>query len=242
MTSSGDSYNKLKSLILYRSKFDSRYGNNILTGRKSGRKGPSEQHVKTNRSLGSTTRTSYTGTRKNDQKTPQLHKSLTTENIEQLHHHFKQLEIGKMDRRDLRDTLEKFNIYYADDEFENLFLKTNTNRDDMVDWDEIVSYMLLGFEDDFGDNAKESLDSPIKEKPVIRRTRQRYQIIKIDFFPAVLSGQILDMNQGVFVTIAIDGTVNFYDLDWELKRVGKSPSRKYAIAIPGIDLLINLIN
>lgn len=222
------SYNKLKSRVVYGPKFHSRYRTSTSTGGRTNKKDEPLQvtEATTAHSLGSTTRMSYYGTGTSDAKTPQLHKKLTKENIERLHQHFKGHEMEKLDRRELRDTFEKFSIYYTDDEFENLFLKVNTDRDDMVDWDELVSYMLLGFEDDFGDKAKESLDPPIKEKPVTRRTRQRYQIVRIDFFPVVLADQGVNMKQGAFVTVGIDGTVNFYNLDWELQRIGKSPSRK----------------
>lgn len=227
--SSNRAHNKLKSLIVYGPKFNSRYCKSLSQSVKSHinkRDELSKFPDVSNKSLGSTTRTSYLGTSTSNKKTSQLNKRLTKENINRLHEHFKGCEMGKMNRGELRDTLEKFSIYYNDDEFENLFLKINTDRDDKINWNEIVSYMLLGFEDDFGDKAKELLDPPIKEKPVMRPTRQRYQVVRTDFFPTVLQGQSIDMKQGVFVTIAIDGTVNFYDLDWELQRVGKSPSRK----------------
>lgn len=218
------SYKTIKSRVIYGPKFESRYLSNTNSGSRE-----TKEKVKSDvgtRSLGSTTRTSFYGTVGSYAKTPQLHKKLTKENIERLHQHFKGHVIQKLERSELRDIFEMFSIYYTDDEFENLFLKINTDRDDMVDWDELVSYMLLGFEDDFGDKAKESLDPPIKEKPITRRTRQRYQIVRIDFCPTVFPDQGVNMKQGAFVSIAMDGTVNFYNVDWELQRVGKSQSRK----------------
>ncbi|XP_063708765.1 WD repeat-containing protein on Y chromosome [Culicoides brevitarsis] len=218
---SGSTGNKSSYDVVYGSKFSPRYSKSPSKSSKKSSK------VAVNRSTtGSTTRMSFFGTEKSDAKTPQLHKRLTKENIEKLFLHFRENDETnkKMDRCELRDTFEKFNIYYTDDEFENLFLKINTDRDNLVDWNEVVSYMLIGFEDDFGDKANESLDPPIKEKPVVRRTQQRHHIVRIDFLPTVLPGQSVNMKQGIFVSIALDGAVNFYDLDWELQRVGKSPS------------------
>lgn len=162
------------------------------------------------------------------QETPKLHKILTKDDIDRIHRIFKNPSgEQKFSQTQLRNLLEQFKIYYTDTEFENLFLKINTNRDDFVEWDEFISYMMLGFEDDQGDKHKESLDPPIKERPIFKKTKHRHQIVRIAFCPTVLSDGSVNFAQGGYVVTACDGTVNYYNLDWELLRSGKSNSRKF---------------
>lgn len=158
-------------------------------------------------------------------ETPKLHKILTKDDIDRLHCIFKSSVEEKFSQTQLRNLLEQFNVYYIDNEFENLFLKINTNRDDFVEWDEFISYMMLGFEDDQGDKHKESLDPPIKERPIFKKSKHRHQIIRIELCQTVLSDRSVNFSQGGYVVTACDGTINYYSLDWELLRSGKSPSR-----------------
>lgn len=175
-------------------------------------------------SISSTSLGSYTIGRK-VAKPSQLHQILTANDIEQLHDVFKSRE-GKLSPEDLRRALEGYKVYFTDEDFERLFLKINTDRDWMCSWDEFVTYLILGFEDDEGDQDKEELDPPIKELPKIKRTRLRHQLVRVNYYPTVLDDRSMNMAQGSYVVAATDGTVNYYTLDWELQRVGSSKSRE----------------
>lgn len=154
---------------------------------------------------------------------PKLHRLLTLNDIEELSDFFSSKE-GKLKPIELKKALETYKIYFTEEDFQTLFLKINTDRDQLASWDEFVTYLILGFEDDEGDKDKEELDVPIKEYPVIKRTRHRHPIARIDYFPTVLSDRSVSVSQGSYVVAAIDGTVNYFTLDWDLQRFGESKS------------------
>lgn len=155
---------------------------------------------------------------------PKLHRLLSVNDIEELNDYFKSQE-GKLTPAELRKALEKYRIYYTNEDFDVVFLKINTDRDWLCSWDEFITYLIFGLEDDEGDQDKEELDPPIKERPITRRTRLRHQIVKITYCPTVQTDRSVKMSQGSYVVAATDGTVNYYTLDWELQRTGQSASR-----------------
>lgn len=58
-----------------------------------------------------------------NEETIKLHELLEHEDIEKLYELFKKSKYEKFDAEELREILEKFNIFYTDKEFNVLFLK-----------------------------------------------------------------------------------------------------------------------
>lgn len=121
----------------------------------------------------------------------------------------------------------------------------NTNRDDHVDWDELISHLLLGFQADDPYNQKETLNLPIEKAPIIRKSLHNFPIVRIRFCPTFLPVRfslylllILDkihlnfnishkdrsINNitGNFITASKDGTLIWWNHNFEYQRMGKS--------------------
>lgn len=164
-------------------------------------------------------------------KSQQLHKILSSNEIENLHEIFCNAPNQKCDPIELRKILDQqFGIYYSDAEYENLFLKLNTNRDNQCDWDEFVSLMILGFQEDDPYNQKETLNMPVTGTPLVRKSMHHHSIVRITFCPTVLPDRSVDYTKGSFITTAKDGSVNFWSMDFDLQKSGTSKSSTLKVA------------
>ena len=61
----------------------------------------------------------------------------------------------------------------------------NTSRTGEVDWEEVVSHLILGYFGNDSENQRESLQPPIMGLPVIIRSQHRHPISRITFSPDV---------------------------------------------------------
>ena len=158
---------------------------------------------------------------------PRLHEKLTLQEIESLHEIFLNAKDQKFSPGELRNVLLRFNIHFTDDEYTNLFLKINTNRDNESDWDEFVSYLILGFQDDDPHAQKESLLNPIMGPPEVKRSHHKHSIINMSLCPRVGLAKNVDfINDYLYLSTDKEGTINFWDLNMELMRHGKSKNSK----------------
>ncbi|KAH9642095.1 hypothetical protein HF086_007215 [Spodoptera exigua] len=93
----------------------------------------------------------------------------------------------KMRAGEFRELLKtRLSVEYDDDEYNLLFLKINTSRTGEIDWDELVSHLLLGY--NFANDAekqRQALQPPIIGLPVIMRSEHRHPISRICFCPDV---------------------------------------------------------
>lgn len=106
-----------------------------------------------------------------------LHEWLKSEEIEYLHRRF--VDKGQLTYTDLRKELEALNIIFTDVEFNRLFLKINQNRDFKCDWNEFISYLIFGFQEDDPSSRKEALILPISEAPTVKKSEHRSPICAI---------------------------------------------------------------
>lgn len=120
-----------------------------------------------------------------DYSQPQLlHRYLTRENVQHLHQLFDQRKQLLPD--ELRAELFVLTgVRFSDEEFETLFMKINTDRDNFCQWDELISYLILGFHNDDPLAVQESLDLPISLDMSVKLGRQTYPVIKIEYSPMV---------------------------------------------------------
>ncbi|XP_072939035.1 WD repeat-containing protein on Y chromosome-like [Epargyreus clarus] len=124
--------------------------------------------------------------------------------------------------RDLLRTL--LNVEYDDEEYKILFLKINTNRNGEIEWDELVSHLLLGYFGNDPENQRESLQLPIMGLPTIMRSMHRQTISRICFCPDVAKNRTTDPMQGAYITASRDGMINWWTLDMNLLRTAYSSS------------------
>ncbi|PZC77345.1 hypothetical protein B5X24_HaOG203504 [Helicoverpa armigera] len=116
------------------------------------------------------------------------------------------------------------NVEYDDEEFKILFLKINTSRTGELDWDELVSHLILGYFGNDAENQREALQPPIMGLPVILRSQHRHPISRICFCPDVAKDRSTDPMQGTYITASRDGMINWWSLDMVLLRTGYSTS------------------
>ncbi|XP_059049604.1 WD repeat-containing protein on Y chromosome-like [Achroia grisella] len=126
------------------------------------------------------------------------------------------------DFRNLLRTL--LNVEYDDEEFQILFMKINTNRNGEIDWDELVSHLLLGYFANDPENQRESLQPPIMGLPTVMRSQHRHPISRICFCPDVSKDRSTDPMQGTYITASRDGMINWWSLDMSLLRTAYSSS------------------
>lgn len=121
-----------------------------------------------------------------------LHEWLKSEEIELLHESF--VEKGKLSYAELRDELELLNVTFSDMEYNRLFLKINQNRDFKCDWNEFISYLIFGFQEDDPSSQKEALIMPISTPPMIRKSEHRSAVCALSLLKTV-SDLIVDVEE-----------------------------------------------
>lgn len=178
-----------------------------------------------------------------DTSHPQLlHRYLSQNDVEHLYRIFnkrKQLLPEEL-RTELTDLT---GVEFQDEEFQTLFMKINANKDEYCQWDELVSYLILGFQNDDPLAVQESLDLPISQDMGMKLGRQTYPVTKIQYAPLVsyvrfflfISGILITLksvnilqdgtvnwSQGFWVTSTREAVINFWKRDWKHLKTGKA--------------------
>ncbi|CAH2107918.1 unnamed protein product [Euphydryas editha] len=112
-------------------------------------------------------------------------------------------------------------VEYDDEEFKILFMKINLARNGEIDWDELVSHLLLGYFANDPENQRASLQLPIMGLPNVMRSQHRHPISRICFCP---DDRTTDPMQGNYITASRDGMINWWSLDMTLLRTAFSSS------------------
>ncbi|XP_049548022.1 WD repeat-containing protein on Y chromosome [Anopheles darlingi] len=133
---------------------------------------------------------------------------------------------GRLKREELRKVLAAIGLQYTDEQYRALFLQINTDHDEFCQWDELLSYLILGFQDDDPLAVKQSLDPPIGEEIALKLSRQVYTIARIDFCPMVYYDGSISWSQGHWITTSREGVINFWTKEWKSSlRARSKPSR-----------------
>ncbi|XP_037949995.1 WD repeat-containing protein on Y chromosome [Teleopsis dalmanni] len=186
-------------------------------------------------------------------ETPErIHSWIKLEQFEILHKKFAQ-SLGVVE---LSEALSEIGINFSKREFSRLFLKINQNRDFLCDWNEFVSYLIYGFQEDDPSTQKESLILPISQAPMVRKSEHRSQICSIallkavpdDIFdkstPTTLSEDSPEVS-GIWLTASREGQIRFWSpsLDTIRSRVSESVHLKMQTWILAIEALsdVNIV-
>nr|ABY59794.1 WD-40 domain protein [Drosophila ananassae] len=124
--------------------------------------------------------------------------------------------------------------------YTRLFLKINQNRDFRVDWNEFVSYLIFGFQEEDPSSQKESLILPISVPPMVRKSEHRSAICclallkaKSDQVPIEevtetvnfsFGGEDSPEASGMWVTASHEGMMRFWTSHMEPIRTASSES------------------
>ncbi|XP_046962208.1 WD repeat-containing protein on Y chromosome [Vanessa cardui] len=156
-----------------------------------------------------------------------LHERCTMSDMTKIKDAFQAAYRNKMLPTEFRNLLRTLlSVEYDEDEFKILFMKINTSRDGEIDWDELVSHLLLGYFANDPENQRASLQLPIMGLPNVMRSQHRHPISRICFCPDVNKGsdRSTDPMQGNYVTASRDGMINWWSLDMTLLRTAFSSS------------------
>ncbi|XP_058452425.1 WD repeat-containing protein on Y chromosome [Malaya genurostris] len=161
-------------------------------------------------------------TSEKDYSNPQLlHRYLSQEDVEHLRELF--IKRKQLAPEELRAELLKVSgVQFSDEEFETLFMKINTNRDNFCQWDELVSYLILGYQNDDPLAVQESLDLPISSDLSLKLGRQTYPVSKIEYSPFVSYDGTVNWSQGSWITSTREAVINFWKRDWKHEKTGKA--------------------
>lgn len=91
-----------------------------------------------------------------------------------------------------------------------------------VTWDEFISYLILGFEQqDVGAEYK-TLDEPIPFPPILIKSNHRHTVNRITFSPTVKPDRSSTWHDGSIMTCSHDGVINYWSLDMQFERTVQS--------------------
>lgn len=139
-----------------------------------------------------------------------------------------------MNKSQLYEALTKIlKLPVLSDEFDELYQKMNSMRDDGIKWNELLSYFLLGFRVKRTTvPASQLFDLPIIELPKIINSRHRSFICKIIFSPEISNNttapdQLSNFDRGRYLTASRDGMINYWSIDFTLQRRIDQKHREY---------------
>lgn len=149
-------------------------------------------------------------------RVPKLYNFLSTQDIDNIQKYFKKQKSAGLSYEKFRCLLARFKIAYSDEVFQNVCLKIDLDRDDVVNWSEFIAFCILELEND--DDSKERLTiiPPIPNSVNILSTTLPSFVVKINFDAALVEGR--------YITVGCYGDVNFWSTKWKLERtirVGK---------------------
>ncbi|CAG9785367.1 unnamed protein product [Diatraea saccharalis] len=145
-----------------------------------------ESDIKSLMTLSSISDVSTTAHNRSRWRNAPLHERCTMVDMVKIKEAFQSADRNKLLPNEFRTVLRNLlNVEYDDDEFKILFMKINTNRNGEIDWDELVSHLLLGYFGNDPENQRASLQPPIMGLPVVMRSQHRHPISRICFCPDV---------------------------------------------------------
>ncbi|XP_039751479.1 WD repeat-containing protein on Y chromosome-like [Pararge aegeria] len=154
-----------------------------------------------------------------------LHERCSMADMLKIKEAFQEAYLNKMLAGEFRSLLRTLiNVEYDDEEFHILFMKINTSRNGEIDWDELVSHLLLGYFANDPENQRASLQLPIMGLPVVMRSQHRQPVSRICFCPDVSKDRSTDAMQGNYMTVSRDGMINWWSLEMSLLRTAYSSS------------------
>lgn len=175
-----------------------------------------------------------------EEQSERLHDRITSSQLERVWTHFKNAPGNLIGINELRRLLEDLDITFTDFTYTRLFLKINQNSDFLVDWNEFVSYLIFGFQEEDPSNQKESLIQPISVAPTVRKSEHRSTIccialmkVKSDQTPLdeitestnySFGGEDSPEHSGMWVTASHEGQLRFWTSHMEPLRSAVSES------------------
>ncbi|KAJ8932565.1 hypothetical protein NQ318_023098 [Aromia moschata] len=152
-----------------------------------------------------------------------LHKLLDESELTKLHNAFNKEEGRRMNQATLLTALSKLaNIEYRDTRFNDTFKKMNCACNGYVTWNELISYLIILFQQEEVSAEYKTLEAPIPLLPTIIKSHHRHPINRITFYPTVKPDRTTSWQSGSIMTCSNDGLINYWSLDMQLERTVQS--------------------
>lgn len=145
-----------------------------------------------------------------DELEERLHEWLTFQQIEELREFFENSETGSLSYNQLREILSiNLNIHFQDHQYHTLFLKLNQDKDFMCDWNEFVSHLIFGFQQDDPSLQKEALTTPINLPPIIKKSDHKGPIVCVTRMKDFEAQE--NDPKGTYITGSKEGQIKFWN-------------------------------
>lgn len=145
-----------------------------------------------------------------------LYEFLSLKDIDSIEKHLKRFDEG-ISYEEFRQLLTRFNIEYRDNDFENVCLKIDLDRDSRIKFNEFIGYFITELQND--DNAAEKLSvvPPIAKTAYVLSIVQRSVILRTFFLPSNDANDE-NLSQENYITIGCYGNVNCWSSKWKFDR------------------------
>ncbi|KAG5894233.1 hypothetical protein JTB14_002282 [Gonioctena quinquepunctata] len=161
--------------------------------------------------------------RKIKDATQELHKLLDEAELVSMNQAFEQQDGRRMNKATLKDVLAKVaRIKYDEQRFDLIFNRMNAQCNGYVTWNEFISFLILGYEQQDVSFEFKTLDAPIPLPPTMIKSNHRHPINRITFYPTVKPDRSSTWHDGSIMTCSHDGTINYWSLDMQLERTVQS--------------------
>ncbi|KAG5673016.1 hypothetical protein PVAND_003094 [Polypedilum vanderplanki] len=149
---------------------------------------------------------------------PKLYEILSVSDINNIRKKLKELQNDGLSYEEFRKLLLKKGGKYSDNDFDNLCLKIDLDRDNRIKFHEFITYYIAEFQHD--DNAAEkfSIIPPIAESAIVLSSQVENNIIRIFHIPPSNVKNESSLSNS-YMTVGSLGDVYIWSLKWKLQRV-----------------------
>lgn len=169
----------------------------------------------------------------NPSSTVKLYEFLSLEDVNSIEKYLKRSDDG-ISYEEFRQLLTRFNIEYRDNDFENVCLKIDLDRDARIKFNEFIAYFITELQND--DNAAErmSVVPPIAKSAYVLPTAQRSAILRTFFIP---SDNVIDEIENItipggnYITIGCYGDVNCWSSKWKLDKIIRAGESSFDVGM-----------
>lgn len=147
--------------------------------------------------------------------------------LSELRLEFQKAPQQNLSKNELHELLQrKYSIHIGDEKIDQIFEQIDINGDGVCNWEEFVSYLMVIFNaTDPNITATDMLNLPIEDALCQHQSNHMYAINRIRFSPSIPSdGPTSQQPTGIYLTCSKDGTINMWDIEFQLLHTKKSSS------------------
>nr|CAD7572926.1 unnamed protein product [Timema californicum] len=97
-------------------------------------------------------------------------------------------------------------------------IQINQTQGEFINWNDLVSHLLLEFQEKDTSVQAPELIQPISGFPRVFKSQHRHPIARISFQPALFPDRSFNYMDGKYLTVSHDGMIHYWSLDMERER------------------------